>query len=181
MDFFELIQQRYSCRAYQPKPVARELLLRCVEAARLAPSACNSQPWQFLLADQPDLVAQIAPCFQDAGMNRFCSDAPAFVLVTEQPATLTARVGAALNRQYFAQTDLGLAVMQFCLAATELGLGTCIIGWIHRSKLVKLLGLPKGTKLRLAVCIGWPADAPREKKRKPMEEIFQALGKTENK
>ena len=87
-DFFELAQKRESCRKYAKRPVEREKIVACLEAARLAPSACNSQPWHYFVADDSVLTSQIAGSVQGFGMNRFADEVPTFVIVTEEKVTL---------------------------------------------------------------------------------------------
>ena len=149
-----------------------EKLRRCLEAARLAPSACNSQPWHFTVVTEPALVKALVPCAQGGGMNRFASQVPAFVVVTEGQANLTASLGGKLKDQQYAQVDIGLATAHFCLAATAQGLSTCILGWFDESKLKALLDIPKSKRVRLVLCVGYAqTDEVRPKKRKALEEI----------
>ena len=85
MDYFSLISQRESCRNYDPnRPVSHQQLTRCLEAARIAPSACNSQPWSFVVVNRPELSAQVAECLQGLGMNKFSENCPAFIVVVEE-------------------------------------------------------------------------------------------------
>ena len=92
-DFFDLIARRESCRNYDPnKKVETEKLVKCIEAARLAPSACNSQPWSFVVVNSPSVSPQVAKCVQGMGMNRFTDNCPAFLIVVEEKATLTAKI-----------------------------------------------------------------------------------------
>ena len=171
---FELIQKRESCRAYQDKPVEHEKLIQCLEAAHLAPSACNSQPWRFVVAEEPELVKEIAGCVYDGvtPINRFASTVPAFVVVVEGAAKLSALLGGKVKQQEYAQIDLGLTTAQFCLAATELGLGTCILGWFQEKKLKALLSIPEKLRVRLVLAVGYAAnDTPRPKSRKDLAEV----------
>lgn len=175
-DFFDLIGRRQSCRSYSAVPVEREKLLRCIEAARLAPSACNSQPWSFVIVNGGETARQVAKCLQGAGMNRFTDHCPAFVVALEEHANLSERVASAIKSQTFASVDIGLACMQFCLAATEQGLGTCIMGWFSEPRLRELLDIPKGKRVRLVIGVGYPAnDAVRPKARKPLEQIARFI------
>ena len=139
-DFFDLIARRESCRNYDPnKKVETEKLVKCIEAARLAPSACNSQPWSFVVVNSPSVSPQVAKCVQGMGMNRFTDNCPAFLIVVEEKATLTAKISGAFKDQQFAQIDIGLATSQICLAAVDQGLSTCIMGWLDEKKLKELL------------------------------------------
>ncbi|HIT18769.1 MAG TPA: nitroreductase family protein [Candidatus Fimivivens faecavium] len=174
--FFELINRRESCRKYQDRPVEREKLEAMVEAARLAPSACNSQPWSFFVVTRPELRAQAAKTMQDLGMNRWTDQSAAFIVVVEEKATLSATVGSKMKSQDYAQMDIGIATEHLCLAATAMGLSTCIIGWFDEKKLRALLGVPETKRIRLAVSVGYALeDRVREKKRKPASEIATFL------
>lgn len=172
-DFFELIARRESCRSYAGTPVEEEKLLRCLDAARLAPSACNGQPWSFLAVRTPTLAAQLAACTQSAGMNRFTSACPCFVVLVEEKDSLTARAGARLKKQDFVSLDLGLAAAQFCLAATAQGLSTCMLGWFDEDRVRALLDIPGDRRVRLIICLGYAAEtgAPRPKNRKPLDAV----------
>lgn len=173
MDFRELIKRRESCRSYDGRLVSDELLEACIEAARLAPSACNSQPWRFIAVNDKESIARLAPCVQEMGMNRFASDAGALVVVTETDATLKEHVAAKLTNQYFAPGDVGIATAHFVLMAAELGLDTCILGWLNAEKIASLLDVPKGDRVRYVIAVGTRTDAPvREKKRKKTSDIY---------
>lgn len=175
MDFFELARRRESCREYAAKPVEREKLERMVAAARLAPSACNSQPWHFtvVLGERAHKVAKLV---QGAGFNRFAEGCPAFIVINEEPATLSARLGGAVKSQEYAPIDIGLATAHLCFAATGQGLSTCIMGWFQEKKLKALLEIPEKKRVRLVVAVGYATqDKPREKARKPLEEIADYL------
>ena len=173
MDFMELTKKRESCRAYRDAPVEREKLLRCLEAARLAPSACNSQPWRYVVADEPAQVREMVSCVYDGEtpINRFARQVPVFVAVVEGAAKLSPMLGD-VDQQEYAQIDLGLSVAQFCLEAAEQGLGTCIMGWFQEEKVKAAMGIPEDRKVRLILALGYPeSDTPRAKARRPIEEI----------
>jgi len=172
VNFFELIEKRESCRDYDTRPVEKELLIRMVEAARLAPSACNSQPWRFTIVTG-EKAGEVAACTQEMGMNKFTSDAPAFIVISEERARLSASIAGKVKDQQYAPIDIGLATAHLCLAATELGLSTCILGWFSEEKLKKLLGKTAGNRIRLVISVGYAGtDSIRPKKRKAPEEIL---------
>ncbi len=173
MDFLELVKRRESCRAYLDKPVEKDKLVRCFEAARMAPSACNSQPWRYVAATEPEKVAEMIGCVYDGilPINRFAKDVPVFVAVVESAVQLSAKLRGKVNEQKYAQMDLGLSVANFCLAATEQGLGTCIMGWFKEDKVKEILGIPDGLKVRLVLAVGYPEKTePREKSRRGLDE-----------
>lgn len=126
MDVKEAIAARYSCRAYKPEDVDDALIRDCLECALLAPSACNKQPWKFYVV-KGEKKAKIAKCTQLFGANGFTDEAPALIVVTAKPSAIDKAADKIKNLD-FSANDLGLAVGHLCLRATELGLGTCIIG-----------------------------------------------------
>ena len=172
-DFFELIARRESCRDYDPaRPVEKEKLTAMVEAARLSPSACNSQPWKYYVVTNQAVVKALRPLLSVGGMNPFVKNCPCFAVVTELPSGIRSRPGSDASVQRFAPVDVGLSVAHFVLAATEMGLGTCIIGALKQARTMELLSIPETERIRVAVAIGYPAtDSLRVKKRKPLEDI----------
>ena len=171
MRFEELLSLRQSCRNYDAaRPVAEEAVLACARAMQLAPSACNAQPYHITVC-RGDLAAQVAKCTQSMGMNGFTSKAPCFFVVSEGAYSATARAGSKLKDQDYRSVDIGIAVAQMTLQATELGLGTCILGWFDEKKLVRLLGL--SGRVRVVIALGYPAegDPLRPKVRKGLDEL----------
>jgi len=173
--YLDLVKRRESCRNFDPnRPVEREKLERCAEAAWLAPSACNSQPWRYLIVTNPDYAAKLRPLVQELGMNKFANDCPAFVIVLEEPTRLKASIAARFKDQDFAPIDVGLSTSKFCYEAAEHGLSTCILGWLNEQKIKELFGIEKAPRVRLVLCVGYAANGElREKKRKPIEQVFQ--------
>ncbi len=171
MKFIELVQKRQSDRAYRPDPVEREKLDACLEAARLAPSACNSQPWHFVVVDDPELRQDFAAAASGMGMNRWAIQAPVFVAVVLEKMNFTAKLGSLLKNKDYCMLDLGIAVEHFCLQAAELELGTCIMGWFDEKKIARIIGAPKGKRIPLIISVGYPAKDHRQKVRKPVEEM----------
>ena len=179
MNFFELVFRRYSCRRFnKDRPCEREKLKRCVEAARLAPSACNSQPWRFLIIDEPELknkVAEVAIRGIYGVLNRFLPSAPCIVVVLADRERFIARAGGFVMRTDYFLIDIGIACEHFVLQAQELGLRTCYIGYFNERGLRKLLKIPRNYKIVLLIAVGYPADEKDEdmkKKRKPIDEIM---------
>jgi len=175
MNFLELVNKRQSCRAYDPlRPVENVKIERCLEAARLAPSACNAQPWKFVVVDEPGLKEKIAAA-ADArflGMNRFTKDSPVLVVVVRESANLTSKLGTLLKDKPYPLMDIGIAVGHFCLQATSEDLGTCIMGWFDEKKVKQLLGIPANKRAELIISVGYPeTDDLRKKIRKPVDEI----------
>lgn len=174
----ELFGARQSERKYESRPVEREKIERVLRAARLAPSACNAQPWRYVVVDDPALKNRVADAVADKvlPMNHFTKQAPVIIAVVEESANLTSRLGTAVKGTHFPPYDIGLSLAQLCLQATVEGLGTCILGWLNQRKVKALLGVPKEKKLPLVVTLGYPADAQREKKRKLLDEVARWNG-----
>ena len=171
MEFSELVLKRQSDRKYAPKRVDREDIVRCLEAARMAPSACNSQPWKFVVMDDRAKLAELSEAAIGLGMNRFTVQVPVLVAVVQEPMNMSAKAGSLAKNKDYSMMDLGMAVENFCLQAAELGLGTCIMGWFDEKRVKKVLGVPRTRRVQLLIAVGHP-DAPnRQKVRKPLEEI----------
>ena len=171
MEFSELIKLRQSVRQYTDRSVEREKITACLEAARLAPSANNSQPWKFIVVDDTELKNRVAECTASLGMNKFTYQAPVIVVVVLEKENLFSSLGGKVKDKIFCHYDVGLAVGQFCLQAAELGLGTCIIGWFHEKKIRKLLNISKNRRIPLIISLGYSEASVREKNRKPIDEI----------
>ena len=173
--FLELAQARQSVRAYTDKPVEKEKILRCLEAARIAPSACNSQPWKFIVVDDPELKNTIADLTNNRvlPLNHFTKQAPVHVVVVREKGNSTSKMGELIRNKTFTLIDVGIATEHFCLQAETEGLGTCILGWFNEKKVKKLLNIPKGKRAELIITVGYPAtDEKREKKRKNLDDIY---------
>jgi len=171
--FLELAQHRQSDRAYLDKPVESEKLNRILEAARLAPSACNSQPWKFIVVTDPDkrLLVADATASKLLSMNHFTKQAPVQLIVVEESANFTSSVGGWATNKHYPHIDLGIAAAHISLAAADEGLGSCIIGWCDEKKIHKVLDIPKSKRVMLVILLGYSAQPLREKKRKTIEEI----------
>ena len=171
MDFSELIIARQSDRKYLKTPVEREHILKCLEAARLAPSACNSQPWHFVVVTDEDKLISMAEAAVGLGMNKFTRDVPVMVAVVLEKMNFTAKVGSLVKNKDYCMLDLGIAVEHFCLQATDLGLGTCIMGWFDEKRIASLLGVPRGKRIPLIISLGYTDSPVRAKVRKSLDEM----------
>lgn len=180
MDFMELVALRRSVRRYSERGVEAGEIDRCVEAARLAPSASNGQPWRFVVVDEPSLKNSVAMATIGPGVtfNRFASQAPVVVVLVIEASTRLNRIGAAVKRRDYPFMDVGIAAEHFCLQAAELGLGTCMIGWFDERKIRRLLGIPRTKRIGLVITLGYPdeADLPRAKVRKPIDAVLGRNG-----
>lgn len=174
MTFLELIKKRQSVRKYSTAPVSRQIINRCLEAARLAPSACNSQPWQFIVVDDPALKPKVADkAFGGVySMNAFAKEAPVLVVVARDRSGYFAALGGFCRGMQFGLVDIGIACEHFVLQAQEDGVGTCWLGWFDEKGTKKILGIPKNKKVDMIISMGYPAEGTlREKIRKPLRDI----------
>jgi nitroreductase len=181
--FLDLVTRRQSARKYLPDVVEPRKIENCLEAARLSPSASNSQPWSFIVVDDPVLKDQVAECTFDRVLtfNRFVKTAPVLVVfVLEKPKIVT-RIGATFRKLEYPLIDIGIAAAHFCLQATEEGLGTCMLGWFNGNPIKKILNIPRSKSIGLIISVGYVPDdyKLREKSRKKFEEVvfFNAYSK----
>jgi nitroreductase len=175
MGFLNLINKRQSVRKYIDKPIESEKLMRCLDAARLAPSASNSQPWKFIVVDNPELKNKVArETFSPlVNFNKFTLDSPILIAITlEKPPVIT-RLGGRLKKRSWKLMDLGMAAEHFCLQAEEEGLGTCMIGWYNEKEIKDLLSIPKDKDLSLLISLGYAPEGYklRQKSRKSIDEM----------
>ena len=171
MNFYEIAKNRQSCRSYDAaKDVEEEKLAAILESARLAPSACNGQPYRFSLCRGETAKAVIKAC-QGMGMNKFASDVPVMLVISETPYCKTAAMGAKLKHNDFRSIDIGIAAAYITAEATAQGLGTCILGWLDNEKLKEICHLEGDARLVIAIGYAKEGDKLREKKRKDMEEL----------
>lgn len=170
MDFQELILKRQSCRSYdETKAVEQEKLAAILEAARLAPSACNGQPFHITVC-RGETAKEVAKATQGMGMNKFASQAPILLVISEEDYVKTAALGAKLKGNDYRSIDIGIAAAYLTAAATEQGLSTCILGWLDDQKLRSICGLDH--PVRLVITLGYPQnDTIREKKRKTIDQL----------
>lgn len=176
MNFLDLAKKRQSVRSYDPNhPVEIDKLNYILECARLAPSACNAQPWTFVVVDQPDIREKTTEAIADKtlGMNHFAKNAPIHIIVVEQSANLTSTIGGKIKGKHFPHIDIGIAVEHITLAAAEQGLGTCIIGWFNEKKMRKALSIPDSLRPILAITLGYSTEKERDKKRKKWDDVIR--------
>jgi len=169
-----LIRDRRSIRRYQVKPVEREKIEICLEAARLAPSAENAQTWRFLVIDEPELKARFAKvAFSGIYANcRFAADAPVLILILAKIDFLTNRLGKQIQGIPFFLLDIGIAGEHFVLQAEELGLGSCWLGWFDVRKARRFFKIPRRYKVAALISLGYAERKPsREQVRKPLAQI----------
>jgi len=174
MNFLDLVKKRQSVRKYLNKMVEKEKIERCLEAARLAPSASNSQPWEFIIVDDPKLKEAVANETFDRiiSFNRFSLQAPVLILLISERSGLVRKIAEAIKDKPFNLIDIGIAAEHFCLQAAEEGLGTCILGWFKEKEVKKLLNIPLAKRVELIITLGYPESVGiRPKERKAIDEI----------
>jgi nitroreductase len=171
----ELFNTRQSVRNYTSQQVDEEVIERCIEAARLAPSACNSQPWKFIVVTDTEIRQQLDSMLvtPPLGMNKFAAEAPVLVVVVRENPNLTSKIGELLRDKTYTLMDVGMATLQFCLQATAEGLGTCIMGWFNEKQVKKLLNIPSSKRAELVISMGYPKNEEiRPKQRKAKDVIY---------
>lgn len=175
MNFMEIAKNRQSCRSYdEERPVEPEKLQAIMEAARLAPSACNGQPYHFTIC-QGVLAKEVAKATMGMGMNKFASQAPVLIVVSEEPYVKSAAVGAKVKKNDYRSMDIGIAVAYLTAEATAQGLSTCILGWLDDEKLRQLCGLKNPVRLVITLGYAKEGDKLRQKKRKDIDTLFTQL------
>jgi len=167
MDFYEVIRNRRSIRGYEPDPVPEAALERIKEAVRLAPSACNRQPWHFLVISDTEMREKIYQCYPSAWVK----SAPLIVVACGNPESAWHR----LEGNSAVDIDLGIAMEHLVLAATAEGLGTCWICAFDVNKMTETVGVEEPWRALAITPLGYPKEAPRALQRKEMSEIFPAV------
>ncbi len=172
MDYKDILYQRQSCRAYDSgRAVEKEKLDFILEAGRLSPSACNSQPYHFTVC-MNEYASAVAKASQGMGLNKFAIDAPVIIVVSEESYSASAALGAKMKKNDYRSIDIGICALSMACAATEVGLSTCILGWFDDEKIRMTCHIDK--PVRLLICVGYAkeADKLREKKRKSIQELI---------
>lgn len=172
-DFLQLVMSRQSDRAYDSERLVEvEKLERILEAARLAPSACNAQPWKFVVVTDRELAIKVGRAAAGLGMNKFAKDAPVHILVVEESANITSMLGGKVKGKHFPLIDIGIVTAHIALAAESEGLGSCILGWFDEKELKRLTGIPDSKRVLLDIVIGYPVKEKRKKMRKSKDKII---------
>ena len=171
--FGDLVVARFSCRAYRSDPVPRAAVEQILEAARLAPSACNKQPWRFVVVAEASLRTRLVKEGLLPGMGAtWVAEAPVILALGMKKSLITHRVAPLLSEIEYPLLDLGIAGEHAVLQATELGLGTCWIGWIRPKEVRRILGWPAAIMPQALITVGWPASRPdRASPRLPLDEL----------
>lgn len=154
-----LIATRLSCRAYKTDPVPRDAIVQVLEAARLAPSACNKQPWRFAVIENPDVRRNIVEKGFLPGIKMtWALDAPVMIAIGMELSPITHKLGASVSGVDYPWVNIGIAGEHLVLAATERGLGTCWIGWIKPPVVQQAVGWPGSVKPAVIITLGYPRD-----------------------
>ena len=170
MNFTEIALTRQSCRSYdETRAVEEEKLNAILAAACLAPSACNSQPYHFTVC-QGQTAQEVAAATQGMGMNKFSSQAPVLIVISEADYNKTAALGAKVKGNDYRSIDIGITTAYLTAEATAQGLSTCILGWLDDEKIRKICGIDQ--PVRLVITLGYAKDDPiRNKKRKELTKL----------
>ncbi|HCC71698.1 MAG TPA: nitroreductase [Bacteroidales bacterium] len=173
-EMLNLINKRQSDRGYINKEVEQEKLERILEAGRLAPSACNSQPWKFIVVNEPGLRTEVsrAATAKELGFNKFIDQAPILIVIVREKPNFVPRIGGSIKNKDYSIIDIGIAAENICLQATADELGTCILGWFNEKKVKQLLNIPENKRAELIITLGYPSNPHREKKRKKSLEVI---------
>jgi nitroreductase len=177
LPFIDLVRHRTSCRSYRSKPVPRAHLELMIEAARLAPSACNLQPWRFAVAEDEAVRMQLVDKALRFGIEmKWAADAGVIIALGIERTGLVHKVGTKISGVEYPHLDLGIAGEHMVLQATELGLGTCWIGWIKQKAVRRIVGWPDSILPIGLLTVGWPASDERSTRpRKQRGDIVRWL------
>ena len=175
MNFTEIAENRQSCRSYDPiRPVEQEKLDKILASARLAPSACNGQPYHITVC-KGGAAAEVAKAVQGMGMNKFAPDAPILLVLSEKPYVATAAMGARLKKNDYRSIDIGIVAAYITAEAAAQGLGTCILGWLDSDRICKICNLDGPVRLVITLGYAKEGDPLRKKKRKDMDELVSVV------
>ena len=175
MNFSEIAQTRQSCRKYDPaRQVEGEKLQAILDSTRLAPSACNGQPY-FVTVCKGEAAKAVAGEVQGMGMNKFAPDAPVLLVISEKPYVATAALGSKVKKNDYRSMDIGILAAYITAEAAAQGLGSCMLGWFGEKAVREICGAD-GT-VRLVITIGYAkeGDPLRKKKRKAHENLFRVM------
>lgn len=175
MNFTEIAENRQSCRSYDPARMVEHEKLDCILAsARLSPSACNGQPYQITVCTG-SAAKKVAKATQGMGMNKFATDAPVLLVLSEMPYVASAALGAKVKKNDYRSIDIGILAAYITAEATAQGLGTCILGWLEDWEIRKVCRLDGA--VRLVITLGYPSaeDRLRVKKRKDPSELIKMI------
>ena len=176
MNFTDIALNRQSCRSYDAsRNVEQQKLTAILEAARLAPSACNGQPYHITLC-RGEIARQVAKATMGMGMNKFAADAPVLLVLSEKPYVKTAALGAKVKGNDYRSMDIGIVAAYITAEAAAQGLGSCMLGWLDDEKIRQICNLDGATRLVITIGYAKEEDKLRNKKRKDLDELVTFLG-----
>jgi nitroreductase len=168
----QFINERRSVRKYLPKSVSKDDINKLLESARLAPSACNKQPWNYIVVDDKTLLEEI--CSKGMGGavgNKWAVTAPVIIVVCSETSFFTHKIGEMVQGVHYHLVDLGISMEHLVLTAVDLNLGTCYIGWFNEKPIKKTLNIPTSLKVECLITLGYPETIPDPTPRKQLEQI----------
>jgi nitroreductase len=175
MNFTEIAENRQSCRNYDPeRAVEQEKLDRVLASARLAPSACNGQPYQITVC-RGEAARKVAKATQGMGMNKFATDAPLMLVLSEMPYVASAALGAKVKKNDYRSIDIGIVAAYITAEATAQGLSTCILGWLDDGAIREICSLEGAVRLVITLGYAKADDKLRTKKRKELDELIRVV------
>ncbi|PLX07928.1 MAG: NAD(P)H nitroreductase [Marinilabiliales bacterium] len=177
MDFLKLVELRQSDRKFIDKDIEEEKLARCLETARLAPSASNSQPWTFIVINDKNLKDEVA--YSTYGplksFNKFVPQSNIIIAIVQEKKKILTEIGGRIKDKDYALMDIGIAAEHICLAAAEEGIGSCMLGWFDEKKVKQLLKVPENKNIPLLIALGYTPDdyKHRKKTRKQTTKVIK--------
>ena len=176
MNFIEIAEARQSCRSYNPtRAVEDEKINNVLNAARLSPSACNGQPYHITVCRE-NAAREVAKAVQGMGMNKFASDAPVMIVISEKPYVASAALGAKVKKNDYRSIDIGIVAAYITAEACAQGLGSCILGWLDDAKICEICDLDAPVRLVITLGYAKEGDKLRQKKRKDISELVKFVG-----
>ena len=174
MTFDDIVKSRRSVREYQSRPVKEEDIVAICEAARWAPSACNGQTWRFLAVTDRERIDRLCDeALRPVIRNKWLRQAPLIIVGCSQLDIVANRIGTRVTGIEYYQIDLGIAMEHMVLKATELGLGTCYVGWFKEDEVKEILRIPERVSVSALLAVGYAADTPPAKRsRKRLSKIL---------
>ena len=177
MDFLEIANARQSCRSYdEARAVEPEKLEKVLEAVRLAPSACNGQPYTLTVCtgEKAKEVALLTRGM--GGMNKFAVQAPVCIVISEAAYNRTAALGPKVKGNDYRSIDIGILTAYLTAEAAAQGLSTCILGWLDDEKIRTAIGTNTATRLVITLGYAKEDEKLRPKKRKELGELVRFVG-----
>ena len=171
--FLDILRQRNSCRSYLGKEVEEYKIENCLEAARLAPSACNKQPWRFKIVRDEAEKADICENGLLPGIPMpWLAEVPVIVVLCVEKSLITHTLAPLLSGIKYQLLDIGIAGEHFVLSAAVQGLGTCWIGWFKEKRIRTTLSLPRNLKIISLISLGYPSEPSEQPCKKEISEIL---------